>query len=143
MASRFVLDTNVVISALIWRGIPAKALTAATLNQVNLFTSQALVNELSQKLKTPKLVKAMQAREVDADELIALYLALCELIPVQALTTPVCRDPDDDWVLATALAANATVIVSGDQDLLVLHPYKDIDILRPADVARKLEESFG
>jgi predicted nucleic acid-binding protein len=46
-----------------------------------------------------------------------------------SLAEPVCRDPDDDLVLATALGANASLIVSGDGDLLVLRTFRDIRIL--------------
>ena len=53
------------------------------------------------------------------------------------------RDPDDDAVIATALAAQAEVIVSGCHDLLVLHPYKEIQILDPAQALRVVQEQAG
>ena len=63
--------------------------------------------------------------------LLALYrrqAAWCEVRPLDA---PVCRDPDDDWVLATALAGQADAIVTGDADLLVLDVFQGIAILSP------------
>jgi predicted nucleic acid-binding protein len=54
------------------------------------------------------------------------------------LPAPVCRDPDDDKLLALARAAKADIIISGDQDLLTLGSFDDIPILNPADVLAKL-----
>lgn len=53
--------------------------------------------------------------------------------PGQLLIFVACRDPKDDQFLALAVAANASAIVSGDDDLLVLHPLQGIDILKPAE----------
>jgi predicted nucleic acid-binding protein len=51
----------------------------------------------------------------------------------------VCRDPDDDAVLALALAAQADLIVSGDEDLLALRHYQDIPILNPAQAVAQID----
>ena len=56
------------------------------------------------------------------------------VVPV-SLKEPVCRDPDDDVVLATAVAGDVTCIVTGDEDLLVLKEFQGIDIIRPKDFA--------
>jgi uncharacterized protein len=58
---------------------------------------------------------------------------LSEVIDPPPLPQPVCRDPNDDMVLALALAAQVDLIVSGDNDLLVLHPFEGIPIFSPAD----------
>ena len=55
-----------------------------------------------------------------------------------ALTSKVCRDPDDDAVLACAKAANADFIVSGDQDLLVLQAFEGIQIVTAAQALERL-----
>jgi predicted nucleic acid-binding protein len=47
------------------------------------------------------------------------------------LTKPVCRDADDDWILAAALEAKADIIVTGDNDLLVLQSFQNIGIIKP------------
>ena len=61
------------------------------------------------------------------------YARLAEVVVPAALTEPVSRDPDDDLVLATALGAEASLIVSGDRDLLELGTFRDIRILAAAD----------
>ncbi len=61
-----------------------------------------------------------------------------EVIEPPALPQPVCRDPDDDEVLALAVAAQADLIISGDNDLLVLQQFNGIPILTPAEAAAML-----
>jgi predicted nucleic acid-binding protein len=65
-------------------------------------------------------------------------LKLAEVIEPPPLPQPVCRDPDDDEVLALALAARADVIVSGDADLLVLQQFEGIPILDPAQALQRM-----
>ncbi|MFN4218356.1 MAG: putative toxin-antitoxin system toxin component, PIN family [Candidatus Bipolaricaulia bacterium] len=55
-----------------------------------------------------------------------------EVVPPVQLDHTVCRDPDDDVILGTALAGNAVCIVTGDKDLLVLRRYGSVDIVSPA-----------
>ena len=59
-------------------------------------------------------------------------------INAAALAFQVSRDIDDDAVLACAIAAQAHLIISGDKDLLVLHPWRGIDILNPADALQRI-----
>ena len=67
----------------------------------------------------------------EAKEVVETVAASAEVVVPRPLPAPACRDPDDDMVLATALAAKATAIVSGDQDLLVPGRFRDIPILTP------------
>ena len=62
---------------------------------------------------------------------LAAFVELCEFVVPSVLPKPVCRDADDDVVLATALAAKADIIVTGDNDLLVLKEFHGIRILPP------------
>jgi predicted nucleic acid-binding protein len=66
------------------------------------------------------------------------YERLAEIVEPQPLPVPICRDPDDDHVLACALAAQAEIIVSRDNDLLILHPFQDIPILAAADALQRV-----
>jgi putative PIN family toxin of toxin-antitoxin system len=63
--------------------------------------------------------------------ILALYRQHAERCEPQKLADPVCQDPDDDWVLATAVSGNAEAIVSGDADLLTLGNYPGIELLSP------------
>lgn len=83
------------------------------------------------------------AAELSAAALVQDYERLVDIVEPQPLSVPVCRDPDDDHVLACALAAQATVIVSGDKDLLDLQPYKGIPILPAAAALQHLQPNMA
>ncbi len=133
---RAVLDTDVVISALLWGGNPLKLFELATEGCLVLHTSPALLTELEEVLKRDHLTRRLASQQTSIEEAIRLYTALC--IPVTPLSTPraVPTEIDDDQVIACALGAGATLIVSGDSDLLVLHPWRGIQILNSAQAVR-------
>lgn len=135
---RIVLDTNVAISGLIWRGVPHQLLVALAQDQFTAYTSYALISELTRKLLGTKLGVELLKRDILAPQLVMAYSALCDIVTPAALPQPICRDPDDDAVLACAKAAQANLIVSGDQDLLVLQTFEDIPILTPAQAWAQL-----
>lgn len=129
---RVVLDTNVVISALIWGGTPYKLLQAATNGDIELFTSPALMTELRGVLAREHLASRLRVQASLVAQAIALYGE--RAVSVSPLSTPraVPSDPDDDQVIAVALAARADLIVSGDADRLTLGSYAGIGILSAA-----------
>lgn len=75
---------------------------------------------------------------LSAAALLQDYARLAELVEPAALPQPVSRDPDDDQVIATALAAEASLIVSGDRDLLDLDTIRHIRILTATDALATL-----
>lgn len=133
---RAVLDTNVVVSALLLAGTPFKLFELATGGNLALYTSPALLTELGEVLSRDHLARRLANQQTAIEDAIRLYTALC--ISVTPLSTPraVPTDIDDDQVIACALAAGATLIVSGNSDLLVLHPWRGIHILNSADAVR-------
>lgn len=91
--------------------------------------SDTLITELLEVLARPKF-----ARVVDREDVRAFVQALGGIAERVELTLSVqaCRDPNDDHLLALALSGGANVIVTGDEDLLVLSPFRDISIVTPA-----------
>jgi putative PIN family toxin of toxin-antitoxin system len=87
----------------------------------------------------PKFAQRLQAAGLSAAALVQDYSRLAEIVEPATLSEPTSRNPDDDVVLATACAARAALIVSGDQDLLVLGTFKDICILNAAEALRALD----
>ena len=131
---RLVLDTNVVLSALLWEGRPAELLDLGATDDVRLFTSQTLLDELERSLAKPRLAARLSATGLTAMQHTANYASLAMLVDPAPLPEPVSRDRDDDHVLACAIAAEAAVVVTGDDDdLLVLGAYRGIAMLRVAE----------
>ena len=135
---RIVLDTNIVISGLIWRGAPHQVMLALSDDKFTAYTSYSMVSELTRKLLGTKLGRELIKRDISAQQLVMSYTALCEIVSPVPLAQPICRDPDDDAVLACAKAAHADLIVSGDQDLLVLQAFEGIQIVTVAQALERL-----
>jgi uncharacterized protein len=129
---RLVLDTNVVVSALLWGGRPRRIFTAAQDGSIDLFTSIPLVQELEDILHRSKFTQKLSQLRFDIPDVLDAYLAVATLVdpPKLPRTAP---DPDDDVVLATALAAEAHLLVSGDEHLLSLVSFQGISIRRASD----------
>jgi len=121
---RVVLDTNVVIAALVAEGLCREVLHRGVRLRI-LASSRPLMDELDATLKRKFRVTPATATFLKA---FATQVVLVEPAP---LSKPVCRDSDDDLVLATAVGARATTIVTGDDDLLVLRSYSGIEICTP------------
>ena len=125
---RFVLDTNVVISAaLLKRSVSRRAFDKA-LTTGRLLVSVETIDELNRVLG-----RADFARYVTEDERMKFLAALLGEARLVESTVHVseCRDPQDNKFLELALSGNAACIVSGDRDLLVLHPFRGIPIITP------------
>jgi uncharacterized protein len=126
---KVVLDTNTVISGLFWKGAPRQVLDLARNGVITLFTSPELLAELADVLGREKFVKKLEQAQVGVNDLVYGYAALARVIPPAKIQPVILADPDDDRVLACALAAKAKVITSGDSHLLNLKTYEDIKIL--------------
>ena len=136
---RLLLDTNVLVSALIWSGKPYSLLKLGSAPPHQIYTSPALLDELRSTLSYPRLQAHIFKRGLSAKELYDQVALILYTQPSPALAKPVCRDPDDDAVLACAKAAQVDWIVSGDQDLLVLQRFEGIPIVT---AAQALEQCF-
>lgn len=136
---RAIIDTNVLVSGFLWRNAPHTLLDQVRNGELTLVISPALLAELADVIGRPKfdtiLVRSNTSRSRTLDEL----RRLTEVVEPPPLPQPVCRDPDDDEILAAAIAAQVDLIVSGDNDLLSLKHYQNIPILSPADALGFIE----
>jgi len=121
------------MSAPLWRGTPYQLLEAVRHGpRFQLYSSGTLLEELADVLTRPSAAKRLALIEKQAQEVLLDYIAAVEVVAAPALRQPVCRDPDDDAVLALAVSASADLIVSGDNDLLVLEQFEGVPIVNTA-----------
>jgi uncharacterized protein len=125
---RLVFDTNVIISAaLLKRSVSRRAFDKA-LNEGELLTSAETIDELHEVLGRADFAKYVT--EDERMEFLAVLLREATLVEVTVYVGE-CRDPRDNKFLELAVSGEAVCIVSGDQDLLVLHPFRSIPIVTP------------
>jgi putative PIN family toxin of toxin-antitoxin system len=139
MTMRVVLDTNVLLSGLLWHGPPHTLIERVREGTLFLVSSPALLAELAEVIARPEFAAILARSNTSPEHSLAELRALAEVIEPAPLAMPVCRDPDVDAVLALAIAARADLIVSGDRDLLDLPRFQDIAIVTPAEALRKTE----
>lgn len=122
------LDTNVVVAALLWSGPPRQLLRAARERRIDLVTSVPLLGELADVLARPKFTAKIAASQCEVAGLVERYAALA--IVVRPAPIPrIAPDPDDDAVIAAAIAAKAEFIVTGDRALLSLAKHEGVRIV--------------
>ena len=130
-----VFDTNVLLSAIGWKGNPFRCLELARAGTVEVVTCQELLDELTDKLES----RLAQSSEVITETLSDLLTAL-RVVSITGELKEIAADPDDDKVLECAVVANATHIVSGDRKhLLPLGTYRGIRIISPAEFLRLID----
>lgn len=124
---RLVLDTNVLVAALVARCFCAELLEHCA-QQHEIILSPHILSELKRVLG-----RKFRFSNDEVVSAVALIGQKAELANPERFPKPVCRDKDDDLVLGTALAGHCDCIVTGDPDLLVLKKFKGIPILSPRD----------
>ena len=128
---RAVVDTNILISAVIKPlGTVGRVMHHLRQGDFTILYSTALLNELVDVLSRPRLSTKYGITPADIRTVVALILLRGKSVaPTVQITA--CRDPRDDKFLEVAVAGAADLLVSGDNDLLVLNPFEDIPIVTP------------
>ena len=137
---RAVVDTNLLVSYLLTHRPPIATLIDHHLAQDDfvLVTAVELLAELDRVLAYPKLQCYYTAEE--RTRFVALVMALSEVVDLPETIPRICRDPDDDMVIACAVVGKADLIVTGDDDLLALKRVGGIPILTAAQFLDMLEQ---
>lgn len=135
-----VLDTNVVLSALLWRGTPHQLLIAiGKCSDIQLYSSTVLLEELAEVLARPSAARQLALLGKPWHEVLADYAEVVEPAEPGSVPRVVAGDVDDDQVIAAAVAARADLIVSGDRrHVPPLGRHQGIDIVAAAEALRRI-----
>jgi len=126
---RVVVDTNALVSRLLLPGsVPGRAVRRAVA-EAQLLASDDTIIELADVLARRKFDPYVTVGE--RQEFLRLFDRIAERIPIVHIVR-VCRDPKDDKFLELAINGGAQLIITGDSDLLALHPFRGVDVLTPA-----------
>jgi len=140
---RAVVDTNILVRALIEpHGTVGPVLLRLRHGDYTLLYAQPLLEELVDVLNRPRIREKHQLTEQDIQTVVRLILLRGEPVTSDKRITA-CRDPKDDKFLEVAVAGRADVIVSGDDDLLTLHPFQGIPIVAPAAFLQMLDAELS
>jgi putative PIN family toxin of toxin-antitoxin system len=133
---RVVLDTNVVVSAAFFMGLPEQVLSAWNAGQFELVVTPEILQEY--RAVGVRLGREYPERRAEFDVVLSLIMRDAVVIDATRLQAPVSKDADDDKFLAAAHAAGAMYIVSGDRDLLEVSGWREILVLKPRDFLLRL-----
>ena len=133
---RYVIDTNVLVSAILLSQSRPQLAFDYALESGSLLVSSETLEELRTVLMRPKF-----ARYHDLEVRMFFYEVFCQSVQIvniiQAVTE--CRDPKDDKFLEVAVNGDADMIISGDSDLLVLNPFREIEIISVNEFLSRFE----
>ena len=134
ISSRIVVDTNVFVSAILLPlSVPRRAIDKALDEGVLLF-SEATIIELINVLFRQKLNRYVSREE--RQRFLRQLASTAEFVPI-VHSVRECRDPKDDKFLEVAINGTSELILTGDADLLALHPWREIAILSPAKYLKR------
>ena len=134
---RLVLDTNTAVSGLIWGGVPGRLIDAAVAGTTQIISSVPLLDELHDVFRK-KFAAQLAEQGVDAADLFEGYAVLVQFVVPAVIGPVILADPDDDIVLATAVACGADLIVSGDAHLLGIGEFQRSPIVTPSAAVSRL-----
>ena len=126
---RAVLDTNVVMSAIFFGGAPLKIVRAAFSKTIELVATRAVLaeyREVAERLHE-------QYPGINYRRTLAIIESKLIMVRPASLSVPICRDPDDDAIIACAIGGKAKIICSGDNDLLSINHTHGLEIMTPSD----------
>lgn len=136
---KVVLDTNTIISGILWDGNEGKVIEKAETHEIQLFISRKILEELQGVLKREKFSKKLQNKGQTIDKIVAKIALIATLIEPTQKINIIKENPDDNRILECAVSAKVNYIISGDSHLLNLKRYFGIDIMSASDFLKKKE----
>lgn len=126
---RIVVDTNVLISAVFFKGKPEIILEAWRAGTLEIILSEEILHEYSEVLKR----LSAKYPSIETSGILSVFASGCRIVEPKVFGKQICDDPDDDKFLAAAIGGEAEIVISGDKHLLDISGYSGIEILRPAE----------
>lgn len=127
---RFIIDTNILVSAALIRRSPPWQATTFIEKTGTILYSKATLAEFQSVLNRKKFNKYLTPEE--KQQFILKFIEKAELVAITETITD-CRDPKDNKFLELAISGSANFIITGDQDLLILHPFQTVNIITVND----------
>lgn len=124
-----VVDTSVLISAVLWRGLPHRLIDLAESGNIRLCVTDETIQEFRDVLSRSKFTSRLQARLTTVEEILQSTLRQAALYPTPSPVKVVEADPDDDMFIACALVSGAKYLVSADSHLLALREYAGVAVV--------------
>jgi hypothetical protein len=141
---RIVVDTNTLVSGSLWNGSPARLLDAVRAGKLTLVQSPSLWAEFAEVLSRPKFTARLRLDGLTPTLLADALRQYVTWTPNSTIPIPSeLRDPKDLMVLAAAVCAKADAIITGDNDLISMNPFKGIPILKARAMLDKLGIAAG
>ena len=135
---RYVFDTNILVSALLFENSKPGLAFRKALTRADVLMSQPVLEELNEVLSRPKCEQYVTAEEREG--FLDTLMARTRLV-VPGERIQICRDPKDDKFLELAASGRASCIITGDQDLLALNPFRGIKIRTANDFLEDIERA--
>jgi putative PIN family toxin of toxin-antitoxin system len=130
---RIVIDTNVLISAVFFKGKPDVILEAWKAGKLDRVLSEEILNEYSKVLDR----LAIKFPSVDTSGILSVFTRGCIIVEPGVISNQICEDPDDDKFISAALGGASKAIISGDKHLLDVNGYSGREVLSPAEFIEK------
>lgn len=127
--TRIVLDSNVILSAALFKASPTRQALDKAINNGQVILSEPTLAELYEICERPKFDKYLS--KISRDQFLHDFIAVTENVEIVERFSA-CRDRKDDKFLELAVNGNADLIITGDRDLLVLNPFRNIKIITPS-----------
>ncbi|MFH0868695.1 MAG: putative toxin-antitoxin system toxin component, PIN family [archaeon] len=131
---RLVLDTNIIISGLLWQGKEFELLKKIEAGKALLLVNLEILAELHKVLHYEHIQKLILKASLTDEQLFGKIVSMSHIVVGQKLSISACRDLEDNKFLECAINGKANFIVSGDEDLLILKQYESIPIITTVQI---------
>ena len=136
---KLVLDTNIFISAFYWGGNSQKIIDRVIEGIDEMYFSKQIVNEISEVMNRPKF----RTEKAKINGYIKTIEKSGKKVFVEGKIKGICRDKDDDDKLECAIKCNADFLITGDDDLLILRNYGNINVITPKEYIDIVDSATG